>query len=77
MTVCQVRDAANVLLDVLTLSSAEDRKRRLSNAARIIRDTQASNAAARASHAKARQRELLAIRVHVEKLRCCIPGPSG
>ena len=73
---CQVRDASHALLDALTLGDEEDRARRLAKASRIIRETQAHNAAARVSHAKARQRELLALGIRVEQLRCCIPPPS-
>jgi hypothetical protein len=76
VTICQVRDASHFLLDALTLN-ADDQQRRLAKAARIIRSTQAANAAARASHAKAHQRQLKTLGIHLKKLRCCIPAPSG
>jgi hypothetical protein len=76
VTICQVRDAANALLDALPLN-ADDQNKRLAKSARILRYTQARNAAARASHAKSRQEQLRRIGIHVEKLRCCIPPPSG
>ena len=71
-----MRDAAQALLDALPLGE-EDQKLRLSKAARILRDKQARNAAARVSHAKARQRQLRGMGIRIEKLRCCIPPPSG
>jgi hypothetical protein len=55
----------------------EDQKRRLAKAARIIRDTQRHNAAARKSHAKTRRQRLKKLGLNVEKMRCCIPEPSG
>ena len=67
------RDAANTLIDALSLSSEDDRRVRLARRAKIIRQTQQSNAASRASHAKNRQQQLQAIDVRVQKLRCCIP----
>jgi hypothetical protein len=76
VTICQVRDAANALLDALPLGE-EDQKLRLAKAARILRDKQTRNTASRASHAKTRQRQLQAIGIRVEQLRCCIPPPSG
>jgi hypothetical protein len=51
----------------------EDRKLRLAKVAGEIQDDQRRNAAARVSHAKRRRRELAAIGIHVETLRCCIP----
>ena len=72
VTVCQVRDAANALLDALPLN-AEDRGLRLAKAARILRRKQARNAASRDSHAKARRGKLLAVGFTAEDLRCCIP----
>ena len=71
-----MRDASNALLDALPLN-AEDQKTRLTKAARIIRQTQAKNAASRSSHAKARRRDLLTLGIQVEQLRCCIPPPGG
>lgn len=76
VTICQVRDAANALLDALTLNP-QDQKRRLAKAARIIRDTQRRNAAAKKSHAKTTRERLKALGVNIEKMRCCIPEPSG
>jgi hypothetical protein len=73
VTICQVRDAANTLLDVLPLSSPEDRRRRLARRALILRQRQQANAASRRSHAKRRQKELRAIGIRVTTLRCCIP----
>jgi hypothetical protein len=55
VTICQVRDAADALIDALPLNE-EDQKLRLTKAARILRDRQKRNAASRASHLKARQR---------------------
>ena len=72
MTVCQVRAAADALLDALPLNR-EDQRLRLDKAARVIRWAQARNAASKASHAKARSRALLAARIRIESLRCCIP----
>ena len=63
---------ADALLDALPLNQ-EDQRLRLAKAARIVQLTQARNATARASHAKARSRALLAGRIRVESLRCCIP----
>ena len=59
--------------DALTLHDEEDRTQRLTRIAAEIREDQRKNAAARASHAKKRRRELEAIRLPVETLRCCIP----
>ena len=72
MTICQVRTATSALLDALPLNE-EDRKLRLAKVAGEIQDDQRRNAAARVSHAKRRRRELAAIGIHVETLRCCIP----
>ena len=71
-----MRDAANALIDALPLNR-EDQKRRLAKAARIIRDTQQKNAAARKSHAKTRTNRLRKLGIHLKALRCCIPEPSG
>lgn len=68
--------AANALLDALPLNH-EDQNLRLAKAAAQIRKTQRDNAAARASHAKARRRQLRRLGIRLERLRCCIPGPSG
>ena len=76
MTISQEKDAADALLDAWPLN-AEDRTIRLGKAACVLRATQASNAASRASHAKARRLALLAMGVAVETLRCCIPPPTG
>ena len=72
MTICQVRRAANALLDALTLN-AEDQKLRLAKVARIIREDQKDKAAARASHTQARVKTLRAKGIYLSKLRCCIP----
>ncbi len=71
-----MRDAANAMLDALPLPPV-DQKERLAKIARRIRHTQRVNAASRASHAKARQRELKALGIRIDKLRCCMPPPSG
>ena len=76
MTICQVRKAANALLDALPLNT-EDQKLRLSKVARIIREDQTNNAAARVSHTQARLKVLRAKGIRPDKLRCCIPSPSG
>jgi len=76
VTICQVRDATNALLDALPLNP-EDQQHRLAKAARIIQYTQAQNAAARISHTKARHDVLLKSGIYVETLRCCIPLWSG
>jgi len=76
VTICQVRDAADALIDALTLNE-EDQKLRLARAARILRDRQTKNAASRASHTKARQRQLRELGIHVDQLRCCIPPPGA
>jgi hypothetical protein len=55
----------------------EDQAIRLSKAARILAGTQARNAASALSHAKAKHERLLALNIHVQTLRCCIPPPSG
>jgi len=72
VTICQVRSAASALLDALPLSP-EDQKLRLAKAAKALRDDQRQNAASRACHTKARRRELRAMGIRLEKLRCCIP----
>src|ERR1700730_15458834 len=76
VTICQVRAAANALLDALPLN-VEDQKLRLAKAARLIRVMQARNTAARTSHAKTRAEQLKALGLSVQTLRCCIPGTSG
>ena len=76
MTICQVRTAANALLDALPLGEA-DRKLRLAKTASILQETQHQNAKSRASHTKARLRELRAIGISVKRLPCCIPPPRG
>ena len=68
-----MRQATSALFDALTLHDEEDRTQRLTRIAAEIREDQRKNAAARASHAKKRRRELEAIRLPVETLRCCIP----
>ena len=73
VTICQVRDAANTLVDTLSLSSEQDRGIRLKRQAQIIRQTQRSNAAARASHTKTRHQQLRTLGIRVSTLRCCIP----
>jgi hypothetical protein len=57
--------------------AAEDQEIRLSKAARIIAATQTHNASSAVSHAKAKRGRLLAMNIHVETLRCCIPPPGG
>jgi hypothetical protein len=76
VTICQVRRATTALLDALTLNP-EDRTRRLAKTADYIRDDQKRNAAARASHTKTRLRRLKAVRIRLNKLRCCIPPRPG
>jgi hypothetical protein len=76
VTICQVRTAANALLDALPLSEA-DRKQRLAKVARVLQETQHQNAKSRASHTKSRLRELRAIGINLKRLSCCIPPPSG
>jgi hypothetical protein len=49
----------------------------LAGPASIFQDTQHQIAKSRASHTKARLRELRAIGISVKRLRCCIPPPSG
>ena len=68
-----MRDATNALLDALPLSK-EDQKRRLAKAARIIRDTQRKNAAAKKSHAKARRKRLLKLGIRTEDGAMLHPG---
>lgn len=72
VTVCQVRTAAEALLDALPLAPA-DRGRRIDRVAAVIRQTQARNAAAVRSHAKARRRKLRAIGIRAERLTSCHP----
>jgi hypothetical protein len=73
LTLCQVRTAAEALLAAWLLAGAADRRRRIERAAEAIRKTQASNAAARKSHTKARRRRLRALGIRVERLTSCIP----
>ena len=76
MTICQVRKAADVLIDVMGLNP-EDQTSRLEKVARIIRDDQNGNAKARASHAKARLKVLEDKGICLGNLRCCIPPRPG
>jgi hypothetical protein len=76
VTICQVHDAANALIDALPLS-VDDQKQRLTKAAQLLQDRQASNEASRKSHHKTRQHQLIELGIHVETLRCCIPTPDG
>jgi SRSO17 transposase len=76
VTICQVHDAANALIDALPLA-AEDQKQRLTKAAQLLQDRQARNEASRKSHHKTRQHQLTELGIHVETLRCCIPTPDG
>jgi len=76
VTICQVRRAADALLDALTLHP-EDRKRRLAKITGDIRDDQKRNAAARASHTKTRLRVIKANGIRLDKLTCCIPPRPG
>ena len=76
MTICQVRKAADVLIDVMGLNR-EDQTLRMEKVARFIRDDQHGNAAARVSHAKARLKVLETKKICLEKLRCCIPPKPG
>jgi hypothetical protein len=76
VTICQVRKAANVLLDALPLNE-EGRKLRLAKAARNIRADQRTNAAARVSHTKTGLKVLKAKGICLGKLRCCIPPRPG
>ena len=71
-----MRDATNALIDALSLSK-EDQKRRLAKAARIIRETQQKNAAAKKSHAKSLRKRLRKLGIRLKTVRCCIPEPSG
>ena len=76
MTICQVHDAANALIDAMPLG-AEDQSLRLATAAQTLRDKQAKNAASRKSHHKTRQHQLTERGIQVATLRCCIPTPDG
>ncbi len=46
-------------------------------AARIIRETQRRNAAARKSHAKTQCKRFRKLGINLKKMRCCIPEPGG
>jgi len=72
-TICQVRTAAEALLAAWLLAGAVDRQRRIDRAAAKISRTQTRNAAARASHTKARCRRLRALGIRVERLTSCRP----
>jgi len=72
VTACQVRTAADALIDAPPLARA-DRDRRIDRAAEVIGQTQRRNAAACASHTKARRRRLRAIGIRAERLTNCIP----
>jgi hypothetical protein len=76
VTICQMKDAANALIDSLPLSK-EDQNRRLAKAARILRETQRRNAAARESHAKNQRKRFQQLGIRLETMRCCIPVPGG
>lgn len=72
VTICQVRTAADALIDALPLSP-NDRLARLEKAAEQLRRTQDKNARARRSHTKTRIRRLQSLKIVPEELRCCIP----
>ena len=72
VTSCQVRTAADALIGSLTLPKAA-RDRIIDRVAETIRRTQRLNAAARASHTKARRRRLRSLNIRPERLASCIP----
>ena len=76
VTICQMKDAANALIDSLSLSK-EDQKQRLAKAARILRETQRRNALARESHAKTQRKRFRKLGINLKTMRCCIPDPGG
>ena len=72
ITLCQVRTAANVLVDVLSLPKRA-RIERLEKASRNLRQTQDQNSRARRSHTKTSLLRLKSQGIRLEELPCCIP----
>ena len=69
---CQVRTAADALIDALPLCR-KDRLVRLAKAVEDIRQTQNKNARSRRSHTKTRLKRLDVLNIIPNQLRCCIP----
>ena len=72
ITICQVRDACNALIDALPLPR-KARQERLTRAAQILTRTQVRNTNARRCHTKTRLEKLNQMNITPEHLRCCIP----
>jgi hypothetical protein len=70
-TLCQVRTAANVLVDVLPLPK-QARNQRLEKASNNLQQTQDQNRRARRSHTKKRLSHLTRLGIVLDNLACCI-----